>query len=262
MPTKEGKTYTTTYPNDLTVDNSSHTGITTVSKQIVDGKGNRSCISLSDDIVLVAPNVDDTTAAFAVRSTKGTIILAADTTNNVVKSGAALTNVLTLEKEMGLYDFSPTAGVHNPLIATNMMFSDAGYDIQEDTSMFGNGTDPATTLDLSADGTAPVAVACYWILDNNITLDSVRYTACSDGNDSLIFHLFSYTLDTSSNHGDLSAGVVNANASVSTTASTVKTGTFTLDSADIDSGKVVIGFVESDSTTDLTVSFKIMYHIR
>ena len=263
MPTKEGKTYATTYPNDLTVDNSSHTGITTVSKQIVDGKGNRSFISLSDDIVLVAPNVDDTTAAFAVRSTRGTIILAADTTNNVVKSGAALTNVLTLEKEMGLFDFSPTAGVHNPLIATNMMFSDAGYDIQEDTSMFGNGTDPATTLDITSYGTPRIAIASYWYLDNNITIDSVRYMAMADGSATLNFHIMSYTMDNSTNFGDLSAGAVHANASVSAINSGVKTGTFSLDTANIDLDKVVIGFVENATdTSDVSVSFQIKYHIR
>ena len=97
MPTKEGKTYATTYPNDLTVDNNSHTGVTTGTQQVIDGKGNKSCLSLSDDLLLVAPNVDDTTAAFSVRSNGGTVILAADTTNKVVKSGAALSNVLTLE---------------------------------------------------------------------------------------------------------------------------------------------------------------------
>ena len=166
---------------------------------------------------------------------------------------------------MGLYDFSPTAGYHNPLIANNMMFSDPSenVDIIEDQSMFSNGVDPATTLDLSANGTPRIAVAVYWYLDNDITLDSVRYGVTTDGSDTLEFHLESYTLDTSSNHGDLSAGLTCATVtSVTSDASTYRTGTVPLTSADIDAGKVVIGFVESDSTTDITCTLNIKYHIR
>ena len=161
---------------------------------------------------------------------------------------------------MGLHGFAPTAGVHNPLMSNNMMFSSSG--LVKDDSMFGNDTDPATTLDLNVDGTEITAVACYWYLDNDITLDSVRYIATASGSDTLNFHIMAYTLDVSTNHGDLSGGILHANASVAATSSTVKTGTFSLDNANIDASKVVIGFVESDSTTNLTVSFQINYHIR
>jgi hypothetical protein len=108
-----------------------------------------------------------------------------------------------------------------------------------------------------------MAVACYWYLENDITLDSVRYGVTTEGSDTLEFHLESYTLDTSTNHGDLSAGLTCANvASVTSDNTTYRTGTLTLDSADIDAGKVVIGFVESDSTTDITCTLNIKYHIR
>jgi len=87
--------------------------------------------------------------------------------------------------------------------------------------------------------------------------------ATADASATLNFHLFAYTLDTSTNHGDLSSGVVHANGTVAATAATVKTGTFTLDAADIDAGKVVVGFVENvTDTSDVTVSFNIKYHIR
>jgi hypothetical protein len=75
--------------------------------------------------------------------------------------------------------------------------------------------------------------------------------------------LFSYTLDTVSNLGDLSAGILNAHVhSVSSTPTTFKTGTLSLDTADIDATKVVIGFVESDSALDITCALNIKYHIR
>ena len=87
--------------------------------------------------------------------------------------------------------------------------------------------------------------------------------ARADDGETLNFHLFSYDLDVSTNHGDLSNGVVNANATVDVGAASIKTGTFTLDAADINAGKVVIGFVENaTSTDDYSVHFNIKYHIR
>ena len=127
---------------------------------------------------------------------------------------------------------------------------------------WGNGTDPATTLDVSGLTAQENAIAVYWYLDDDITLDSVRYMATADGSDGLIFHLLSYAVDTSTNYGDLSGGTVQASGSVSAAATTIRTGTLSLDSEDIDAGRVVIGFVESDSTTDLSVHFNIKYHIR
>ena len=87
--------------------------------------------------------------------------------------------------------------------------------------------------------------------------------ANADNSVTLNFHLYAYDLDVSSNHGDLSGGAVHANASVSATSGTVKTGTFTLDTADINAGKVVIGFAENvESTVDMSCAFTIKYHIR
>jgi len=263
MPTKTGKTYASYYKNDTAIDNPNYTGCDSTTRSLIDGAGNNTSISLSDDVLSVQPVNDDTTGAMLVKNKGGSTILSVDTSDSLVKAGASQVNTLTLFKEMGLYDFSPTAGYHNPLVSSNMMFSDSGDDIVEDQSMFSNGADPATTLDLSANGTARVAVACYWYLENDITLDSIRYMVTTDGTDTVEFHLFSYTLDVSSNLGDLSAGTLNADVhSVSSTSTSVASGTLSLDTADIDATKVVIGFVESDSTTDITCALNIKYHIR
>ena len=176
--------------------------------------------------------------------------------------GADRVSATTLFKGMGLYDFSPTAGYHYPLIA-NTMFVPTGATAFAGDNDWGNGADPATTLDVSGLTAQENAIAVYWYLENNITLDSVRFMATADGSATLNFHLFAYTLDTSSNHGDLSSGVVHANGTVAATNSTIKTGTFTLDTADIDAGKVVVGFVENvTDTSDVSISFNIKYHIR
>ena len=258
MPTKQGKTYASFYKNDLAVNQSSNTGVDDHTRVIHDGAGNSTSISLSDDVLSVQPVNDNTTGAMLVKNQGGSNILAVDTTNSKVLLGESQVPP-TLFKEMGLYDFSPTAGYHYPLIANTMHFESA-YAADND---WGNGADPATTLDVSGLTAQENAVAVYWYLENNITLDSVRYMATADGSATLNFHLFAYTLDVSSNHGDLSSGVVHANGTVAATNATVKTGTLTLDTADIDAGKVVVGFVENvTDTSDITLGLNIKYHIR
>ena len=258
MPTFTGKTFASFYKNLLGLNQSSNTGVDATTRVVHDGLGQSTSVSLSDDVLSVQPVTDNTTATMLVKNQGGSNILAVDTTNSKVLMGASQVPP-TLFKEMGLYDFSPTAGYHYPLIANTMHFESA-YAADND---WGNGADPATTLDVSGLTAQENAVAVYWYLENNITLDSVRYMATADGSATLNFHLFAYTLDTSSNHGDLSSGVVHANGTVAATNSTIKTGTFTLDTADIDASKVVVGFVENvTDTSDVSVSFQIKYHIR
>ena len=262
MPSFTGKTFSSFYKNILGINQSGNTGVDATTRTIHDGEGNSTAISLSDDVLSVQPINDNTTNTIQVRNQGGSHVLKVDTINSKVLTGASQVSSTTLFKEMGIYDFSPTAGYHFPLIANTMFVPTAATAFAADQD-WGNGADPATTLDVSGLTAQENAVAVYWYLENNITLDSVRYMATSDGSATLNFHLFAYDLDTSSNHGDLSGGTVHANASVSATATTIKTGTFTLDTADIDASKVVIGFVENvTDTSDVSVSVQIKYHIR
>tara|TARA_B100001250_G_scaffold414497_1_gene453267 strand:+ start:6377 stop:7168 length:792 start_codon:yes stop_codon:yes gene_type:complete len=263
MPTFLNKAFNTFYKRILQVNQSSNVGVDATTRSIQTGDGANTSVSLSDDQLTVKPNNDDTTTTFNVSSKGGTNILEVDTTNSLVKAGASQTNVLTLYKEMGLYEFSPGGGTdyHNPVIANNVGMQGA-ESITYDT-IWGNGTDPATTLDLSAMTDPENAVAIYWILDSNITLDQITYSARCDNSSTINMHLFAYDLDTSSNHGDLSNGTVHANASCSATNTTLKKGTFTLDTANIDVNKVVIGFAQNETdTADYSVHFNIKYHIR
>ena len=142
------------------------------------------------------------------------------------------------------------------------MFSDSVADIAEDTTFGGNGSDPATSYDVSA-GDEHIAIASYWYLENDITLDSVRFIATCDTSATLNYHIFAYDLDVSGQFGDLSNGVLHANGIIAATATTVKTGTLTLDTANISANKVVVGFVENATDTgDITTSVQIKYHIR
>ena len=262
MPTFTGKAFANFYKNILGMNQSTNTGVDATTRLVHDGAGQSTAISLSDDVLQVQPQNDNTTGAFLVKNQGGDNILTVDTSDSLIKAGASQVNALTLFKEMGLYEFSPnTAGYHYPLIANKVGMQGAEALTYDDD--WGNAADPAATLDVSGLTDPENAIAIYWYLENNITLDSVRYMARSDSLVTLNFHLEAYTLDVSGDFGDLSGGTTHASATVDTTSTTIKTGTFTLDTADIDASKVVIGFVENvTSATDLSVSFNIKYHIR
>ena len=262
MATFLNTTFASFFKRILQFGHAGNNGTPTATTNIQAGDGVATSLSLSDDVLSVQPVNDDSVGTLLCKNSGGSNILAVDTTNSKVLVGASQTNATTLFKEMGLYDFSPTAGYHYPLIA-NTMFVPTGATAFAGDNDWGNGADPATTLDVSGLTAQENAVAVYWYLENDITLDTVRFMATADGSATLNFHLFAYTLDTSSNYGDLSAGLTCATvASVTSDASTYRTGTLSLDSADIDAGKVVIGFVESDSATDITCTLNIKYHIR
>ena len=263
MPSFTGKTFSSFYKNIFNINQSGNTGVDATTRTVQDGAGNDSAISLSDDVLSVKPVNDDTTGTMLVQTSGGSNILAVDTTNSIVKAGASQVNTLTLFKEMGLYEFSPaTSGYHYPLIANRVGMQ--GEEGLTEDDQWGTGVDPATSLTVSGLDDPENLIAVYWYLENNITLDSVRFMARADGTSVLNFHLFAYDVDFSTNYGNLSGGEVHANTTITPTNSAhIRSGTFTLDEADIDAGKVVIGFVEnSSSTNDLSVHFNIKYHIR
>ena len=110
MPSFTGKLFSNFYKNILSTNQPANPGIDSSLARVQDGEGSDSAIWLSDDQVVVQPVNDDTTATFRVKTTSGAYPLIVDATNKVVKAGAGNANVLTLYKEMGLYDFTPAAG--------------------------------------------------------------------------------------------------------------------------------------------------------
>ena len=251
------------YKDILHTDNS-NTGISTSIKQITCGDGDLTPLYLGTRNVKIQPVADSTTNT-VIYDADGNALVVVDSTNDLVKAGIGQHIVNTQFKEFGLHDFSPTQGYHNPMVANNMMFSDSGDDIIEDASMFSNGADPATSLDLSANGTASSLVACTWYLESNITIDAVRVIATCNSSHALNFHVYSYTLDTSSAHGDLSSGTLLAHigSSMSATNTTMKTDTLTIDSADVNANQVIYAFVENEGGTgDITCQLVVKYHLR
>ena len=103
MPTKTGKPYATFYGNDLQVSRTSNTGIDTTTRSIEDGLGDATAISLSDDVLQVQPQNDNTTGAFIVKNQGGSTILSVDTQtttgSSAVKCGSSQINALTQYKD-------------------------------------------------------------------------------------------------------------------------------------------------------------------
>ena len=172
----------------------------------------------------------------------------------------------TLYKEFGLFDFSPAATYHYPMVSNNMMFSDSGVDL-EAIAGFGTDPDPATTLNVAASAYyAQFLPAFAWYIEDNITIDKVRVIGTCNSSESLNFHLYSYDIDTTAavNYGNLTSGrvVAHIDSVMAATAATVKTDTLTIDKTAIPAGKVNLAFAENISGTgDITAQMVVKYHL-
>ena len=253
------KEISTTYKDWLIIDNS-NAGFDTNIDQVKSGNGNGSSLYLSTNNLKVQPTADSTTNS-VIYDKDGNILFQVDSTNDAVK--ALCNHVNTQYKEFGLFDMSPTAGYHTPLIANNTMSTVGGSLYTPRAEFGGNGTDPVTTLDISA-GSPYDILPTIWYVQDAITVDAVRVMAVCDGSENLNFHVMSYDMDTSSNHGDLSNGtlIAHINSVMAATGTSVKTDTLVIDSATIAANKVVFVFVENeDGTGDVTCQATIKYHL-
>ena len=253
------KTIASTYGDILQVDNSG-SGRTANGTTIKDGLGQSTALTLGSDKIKITP-ATDSTSAVTIETSGGTDLLVVDTTNSAVKAGTTQTYVNTQIKDFGVFDFSPTANTHHPMIASTGMVSTAG--VTWAAVGFGTGTDPATTFTISSQ--AEFVVPLLWYIPVAITIDEVRVIASTDAAETLNFHLFSYAMatGTSSGAGDLSSGTLLAhNGSTLTTGDDrVTTTTLTIDSANVAADLVVLAFVENPTDTDdITAQLIVKYH--
>jgi len=171
----------------------------------------------------------------------------------------------SLYKQFGIWDFSPVAGYHFALSSLNSVYagSSSGYDVND--KPFGNGTDPATSVNVDANAEDRSEVLQgIWYIEDNIVIDKIRVIASADGNQAINFHVMSYDMDVSSNHGDLSNGTLHAHigSSISATNTTIKTGTLEIDEKSIAANKVVFALAEAETgTSDITCQMTIKYHL-
>ena len=257
-----GKTLKNSYIDLLQMDNS-NSGINTSTRPIKDGGGTSSCVRMSDDVLLVQPQNDDTTASFGVFTQASSAVLAVDTTNELVTASGNTVNTQyatfsTVNSESGAF----LANTHHPLA-----FSSANYGSLGDFPAFGTGTDPATTFTTSegSDTRASCLVPCLWYVPDAMSIDSINSIEAADTatGDTTRMHLFSYTF-TSGSTSALTAGTLLAhNSDVSNSGSEqAYLTTWTIDSADVTAGKVILAFFESDSVnSDYSVQITVKYHL-
>jgi len=258
-----GKTKASTYKDILQMDNSNG-GVDATTRNVVDGEGTASAISISDDIFLVRPQNDDTTTSFIVQDKDANRLLAVDSTNDLVKAGAGQHIVNTNIKGFNL----PSISAYPETADTWTALSAMGHARFGAAVELGTGSTPATSFTIADNADDMVQV--YWYVPFNISIDScnVWFGADAGSGDVVKFSVMSYTVRTANDSasGDLSAGVENCVSPSTITGAGYEQAYYqalTVSTADVDAGKVIVACVAQDGTNaDLTVNMQLVYHLR
>ena len=263
-----GKTLASTYKSLLRVNDDTN-GVDATTEVVTDGEGTASSIALSDDQLLVKPQNDDTTSLFNVQTKGGTSLLTVDSTNSAVK-GTNSQYMNTQYAHFGICGNDATwAGC---LANTHYMipFSSANsaFLVSDIANLaLGTSTDPATSLTISTD--ASDIIQCYWYVCDDITIDAVKWWTAGDAatGDTVRGHLLSYSVVTTAGAtgGDLSSGTVCASSSDITSSGYEQSyyNSMTINSADVDAGKVILFTFRADSVnSDYTINATVKYHLR
>ena len=272
MPTKTGKPLSSYYGNDLTINQSSNTGIDSTTRNVQDGFGNNTAISLSDDVLSVKAVTDNTVGTMLVKNQSGSNILAVDTTNSKVLCGSSQVNALTQYAYFSATQFDFASNNTHYVVPFHSSNSFGATDALVEISL-GTGTDPATTLDVSAEGQdSDIFSNCYWYIPDAMTVTAVHVIvggSAASATDNINFHLMKYNFDTSSNLGDLSSGVVVADQGASGVISDVhedaiKYQSLTIDTSnnDVAAGQIVLLTVESTGTTEISLNATVKFNIQ
>ena len=270
MPSKTGKPISESYKNDLAMNQTSNVGVDSTTRNVQDGAGNNTSISLSDDVLSVQPVNDNTTGTMLVKNNAGNNILAVDTTNSKVLAGASQVAVNTQYAYFGTDSLSATsyvADTHYAIPFAGNQTASTLHAMGSSTSSSFNDTDPATSLTISAD--VNFYIMQYWWTIDNITIDAVHWWNAADAatGDDLAAHLMVYDVvsDNSSTSGDLSSGVVVADGATITNAGYEQAyyQSMTIQSANVDAGQVVLFTFASDTVnSDYHISAVVKYHTR
>ena len=257
------KTPATTY-GDLLYVNNSNAGVTSTEKQILSGNGNGSCLTLSDRSLTLTAGTDNT-STLNIKNAAGDSKLLVDTTNSNIRANGVHVN--TQYAHFGITTSETTqaiAGYHYPLLVGT---GRSGIISSDQPNHFGNGTDPATTFTTAntTDQKASDLVPYIWYVPDNITIDSVSSIEGADAatGDTTRMHMMGYTF-TSGSTSCLTSGTLLAHNSDVTNAGNeqVYLSNWTIDSANVLAGKVIITTFESDSTnSDYSYQITIKYHL-
>ena len=252
MPSFLNNTFASFFNRILQFGHAGNNGTPTSTTAIQSGDGVATSVSLSDDVLQVQPQNDDTTSTMLVKNNAGNNILAVDTTNSKVLLGASQVPP-TNYAHFAVSSASGTAAsfvadTHYAIPFGGSIFvgTSANFAMGSSTSSSFNDTNPATSLTIST--TAMDIVNAYWYVMDDITIDAVKWFHGADTatGEATAAHLMSYTVDIAggSTGGDLSSGVVVADGANITNAGyeQIYYQSMTIQSADVDAGKVILFF--------------------
>ena len=256
-----GKSPADTYKDLLEIDNS-NSGVDNTARDIKTGNGASTSLKVSDRSCIVSSSTDNT-GAFYVQDSGDNIKFQVDTTNDQVKALGTHVNTQYANFNIGTTQSSEFADDTHQAIP----FSQGIYSIKNYPPAFGTGTDPATSFTTSdGNGTrASDLVPLMWYVPNNISIDGVYSLEGADAatGDTTRMHLFSYDF-TSGSTSALTNGTLLAHNSDVTNAGSEQAylSTWTVDSASVTAGKVILAFLKSDSiNSDYSVNITIKYHL-
>jgi hypothetical protein len=273
MPSFFDKLYNSYFKRILQFGHAGNNGTPTATTNIEGGDGVATALNLSDDVLSVQPKNDDGNALL-VKNQAGNNIFTVDTTNSKLLGGASQTALNTNYAYFGCSSSDPSvsgmlADTHYAIPFTIAHFggTPANFAIGSSTSSSFNDTNPSTSLTISS--TAYDVVTAYWYVMDDITIDAVKWFHGADtatGEDTAA-HLLSYTVDTDngSTGGDLSSGTVVADGGNITNAGyeQIYYQSMTIQSADVDAGKVILFTFASDTVnSDYSLNCIVKYHIR
>ena len=272
MPTFQGNSFSNFFKRILQINQSSNTVVDSSTRNLQTGDGVNTAVSLSDDVLKVQPQSDNTTGTFVVANKAGNSILSVDTTNSKVLMGASQYALNTQYVHFGVTSVSASAyGVDTwyavPFVTNYDIGSGSSLTMgTANTSSFGD-ENPASSLTIS--NTAYQALQFYWYVPDNITVDAVDWLHSADAStgDVTKAAVMAYDIDTDngSTSGDLSNGTLVAESSNITNAgwAQIYYNVMSTESPNINSGKLVLFCFASDTNnSDFTISATIKYHLR
>ena len=260
MGSLSGKSPASTYKSLLKVSDETN-GISTSRSQIEDGEGTMSCVSISDDELMIAPQNDNLTYTFRVRALDGTHLLAVDTANEVVKVGTTQTPANSQIVEFNVYDLTPVAGTHHFVSKGTAKYNSVSG-VTELAN--GTGTDPETSLATSA--TTDELITYLFVVPVNSTIDACKFmVSTSTDTDTVInVHLYKFTIKSAgaTDDGTLSSGVLLASGQATAVdRNCIKTVACTINSSAVTAGEVLACFVENETNTNqIRLNTQVLYH--
>ena len=271
MPTFQGNPFSNFFKRILQINQSSNTGVDATTRNLQTGDGTNTAVSLSDDVVKIQPQSDNTTGTLVVANQSGSSIFSVDTTNSKVLVGASQYAMNTQYTYFGRSHGADgsTADTWSSLFfgSSYILLDVVGQAMGTSTTSSFGDTNPASSLTLAT--TAHTTLPVYWYVPDNITIDAIEWFSGAESatGDVLKAVMMAYDLDKAngSTSGDLTNGSVVASSSNVTNNGyeQIHYNSMSVSSPNVDAGKCILLCVACDTVnSDYAISATVKYHLR